>query len=292
MPEPILLLLALVVAGILVTAPLRRPAGPAAPDADEHEAAAVRHRVALEALRDVEVDRRAGSLDERTYAAQLADAEARAAGTRAALDAIRAQPGDGPPYRGSDATRVALAAAAFIGLALVIGSVVPATGVANQTAVNEPLAAAQQAEADRQDRIAALLERVAADPRDAAALSELADAYLAGSSEDDLVRAAVALRLLIDADPERADAYERIVTAYIRAGDYRNARTALDAYAERSTADPTEVAFFEGIIELRGEDDPAAALAAFERFLELAPDDPRAGMIRGLRDEAASAAGD
>jgi hypothetical protein len=25
---------------------------------------------------------------------------------------------------------------------------------------------------------------------------------------------------------------------------------------------------------------------AFDRFLKLAPDDPRAGMVRGLRDEA------
>jgi hypothetical protein len=39
---------------------------------------------------------------------------------------------------------------------------------------------------------------------------------------------------------------------------------------------------------LRGENDTDAAVAAFDRFLELAPDDPRAGMIRGLRDEAAA----
>ena len=48
------------------------------------------------------------------------------------------------------------------------------------------------------------------------------------------------------------------------------------------------MAFFDGLIALRGEDDREAALAAFDRFLELAPDDPRAEMIRGLRDEAAA----
>jgi hypothetical protein len=48
-----------------------------------------------------------------------------------------------------------------------------------------------------------------------------------------------------------------------------------------------EAAFYDGLIALRGEDDADRALAAFERFLELAPGDPRASMIRGLRDEAA-----
>ena len=45
-------------------------------DGDERDAALLRHRVALETLRDVEADRRAGSLDDATYAEQLAAAEA------------------------------------------------------------------------------------------------------------------------------------------------------------------------------------------------------------------------
>ena len=69
----------------------------------------------------------------------------------------------------------------------------------------------------------------------------------------------------------------------------RNARAVHDSYADVATADPVELAFFDGLIALRGENDAAAALEAFERFLELAPDDPRAGMVRGLRDEAAGA---
>ena len=35
------------------------------------------------------------------------------------------------------------------------------------------------------------------------------------------------------------------------------------------------------------EGDTERAIEAFDRFLELAPDDPRAAMVRGLRDEAA-----
>jgi tetratricopeptide (TPR) repeat protein len=95
--------------------------------------------------------------------------------------------------------------------------------------------------------------------------------------------------VLIDLEPDRADAYERIMAAYLRAGDYANARAAYDSYLELDAADPVEAAFFDGLIALRGEDDPARAEAAFDRFLELAPDDPRAGMIEGLREEAAGA---
>ena len=98
MPETIVLLAVLIVAGAFVLAPLRRPA-PVIPEDVERDAAAVRHRVALEALRDVEADRRAGSLDERGYAEQLAEAEARAVATEAELNAAPPDPGSARPQR-------------------------------------------------------------------------------------------------------------------------------------------------------------------------------------------------
>lgn len=287
MPEPLLLLLGLLAAGALILAPLGRPQAAPIID-DEREAAALRHRVALEALRDVDADRRAGSLDDATYAEQLTEAETRAATTGSALEAASSQPPPTIALR-SSSRAIGAAAAGVIGIALLAGSVLPATGLANPTVLNEQLAVAQEVEAARGESIRSLLDQVAADPRNSEALSDLADAYLAGSGGEDLVRAAVALRLLIDLEPRRADAYERIVTAYVRAGDYENGRAALDSYAELTEADPVELAFFEGLIALRGEDDPAAAVEAFDRFLELAPDDARAGMVRGLRDEASGA---
>jgi cytochrome c-type biogenesis protein CcmH/NrfG len=282
MPEQVILLAVLVIVGIVVLAPLRRPA-PAIPMDVERDAAAVRHRVALEALRDVDADRRAGSLDERGYAEQLAEAEARAAATGAALEATTSA---SPAVRLQPVGRSAVVVAALVGVVLVVGSWLPATGIANSTDLNEGLAAAEAAESARQAEIDRLLEALGSDPEDPDTLSDLADAYLAGSTGDDLVRAATALQVLIALEPDRADAYERLIGAYLRAGDYEDGRRALDSYEERDTADPVEVAFFDGLIALTGEDDPDRALTAFDRFLELAPDDPRADMIRGLRAQA------
>jgi tetratricopeptide (TPR) repeat protein len=234
----------------------------------------------------VEIDRRAGSLDDAAYAAALAEAEAHAAATRAALDGV-APTEEGPAPRGPSV--VPLAVAAVIGVALVGGSLLPAAGSANRTEINEGLAAAQAAEAARQHRIEELTQAFAADPQDPAVLSDLADAYLAGSSDADLAAAAAALQLLIAVEPDRADAYERIVSAYIRANDFANARAALDSYEGIGSADPVEVAFLDGLIALRGEGDEDRAAAAFDRFLELGPDDPRAPMIRSLRAEDESA---
>ncbi len=284
MPEPLVLLVGLLVAGAIVLAPLRRPARRASRGSDERDAAAVRHRVALESLRDVEADRRAGSLDVAAYAEQLGEAEERAAATRAALDAAERQ--RAAPGRHASGARAGVIGAAAVGVALLAGALVPATGITNGTVVNQGLADARNVEASRQALIVELLDALADDPEDTEVLSDLADAYLAGSTSDDLVRAAVSLQVLIGLEPERADAYERIVSAYLRAGDHANARAALDAYAELDDADSVEVAFFDGLIALRGENDAAAAAEAFGLFLELAPDDPRAGMVRGLRDEA------
>ena len=283
MPEVVVLLVGLALAGAAVLLPLWRPAPEDAAAGDALEADRLRHRVALEALRDVEADHRAGSLDEAAYAAQLAEAEARAAATRAALEEGRPLP---RPRRSTVPRAVPVAIAALIGGGLVVGSLVPAMGIGNGTVVNRELADAEAAEDARQGRIAGLTEQLAASPDDTETLSALADAYLAGSTEADLVAAANALQLLIALEPQRGDAYERIIAAYLRAGDHRNARAAHDAYAGLGSADPVEVAFLDGLIALRGERDSGAARAAFDRFLELAPDDPRAGMVETLRDEA------
>ena len=281
MPEAVLLAAALTLAGVAALWPLWSSRAPSGPTADPEDAA-VRYRVALETLRDVEADHRSGSLDGEAYAAQRLEAEAAAAAT---LDAVEQQT-EVAPANDPRGRRLALGVAVVIGAVLVVGSMVEATGIANATVENPSLAADQAAETARQDRISTLLDSLRADPRDVEALSDLADAYLQGDEHDDLVRAAVALQLVIDLAPDRTDAYERLMSTYLRAGDAANARAVHDAYTDVDGADPVELAFFDGLIALRGENDPARAVDAFDRFLELAPDDPRAPMIRALRDEA------
>lgn len=160
-------------------------------------------------------------------------------------------------------------------------------GLANPQVVNSVLLEAQQTEAQRQDLITELLTVLQANPTDADALSDLADAFLAGASQTDLERAARTLIALLAVDPERTDAYTRLITAYIQADDWTDAQAATDALAELSP-DSADVAFFNGLIAWRGRGDAEAALVAFDEFLALAPDDPRATMIRSLRAEAAS----
>ena len=251
----------------------------------EREALEIRHRVSLETLRDLEADQRAGLLDAASYAAQRAEAEARAAATLAELESV--DPDAGPPAR-VGGRRVAAIVGAALGLLLLAGFAVPhPIGVAESTATNPALAQAVAQEDARQARIRALLDQLAANPTDAQALSDLADAYLAGSGADDLRNAGVALLALIGQEPDNASAYRRLITAYINAGDWPDATSATEAFAGVAGEDDPDLAFFRGLVALRGSHDTAEALRQFDRFLQLAPDDPRVTMIKSLRAEAA-----
>jgi len=197
-----------------------------------------------------------------------------------------------PASAGSDRRRSRTARRAAVGVALAlvvlvgIGFALPEPySLAAETVVNQPLAEAQAAEARRQAEIDRLLEVVAADPADGDALSDLADAYLAGSSAEDLQKAAITLLALIGQDADDPEPYGRLITAYIMAGDWPDATAATDALAALTPNSP-DVPFFRGLIAWQGEGDAPAALKAFDAFLAAAPDDPRVPMIRALRAEA------
>ena len=186
------------------------------------------------------------------------------------------------------ARRLAVGAAVALIALLGIGFVLPEPlSLAAETVVNQPLAEAQAAEASRQADIERLLAAFNADPTDTATLSDLADAYLAGNTAEDLQRGASALLLLIGLEPEDPDAYARLISAYIRASDWTDATAATDALADLAPDSP-DVPFFRGLIAWRGYADAASAIAAFDAFLGMAPDDPRVPMIRGLRQQAAA----
>jgi len=274
----------LAIAWPLLGAP-RDPAHDATGPDPEQESREVRLRVAVETLRDVEADHRAGLLDEESYARQRAEAEERAAASLHARDASGAPSAAAQVRTG---TRAALVVAGVLVVALLAGFALPRpVGIGEATSTNQALADAMAREEARQAQISALLDRLGADPRDAGVLSDLADAYLAGGSADDRRLAAVALLALLSLEPENASAYRRLVTAYINAGDWADAAAATDAYAGVAGEDEPDIPFFRGLIALRGDGDAQAAIGYFDRFLELAPDDPRAAMVASLRAEAA-----
>jgi len=256
---------------------------PIGPDVDE---LALAHRAAIETLAEVEADHRAGLLDGEAYRREHDAAEERATTTLRDLDAHGESATPPSPRRSGPAARRMAIVGGGLAMLLVAGLLLPEPlSLASATSIDRDLAASQAAEAARQDRVADATERLRADPTDTAALSDLADAHLAGGGREDLVNAATALLLLINLEPDNEDAYRRIITAYIGAGDYANASAALESYAALDP-DPADLAFLNGIVALR-TGDGSAAVTAFDRFLELAPDDPRTEMVRQLRAEAA-----
>jgi cytochrome c-type biogenesis protein CcmI len=292
MPDPVQwLLLAILLsgAGAAIAWPLirRRDSSPA--DDPEREAIQVRHRLAVEALRDAEADRRAGSLDEAEYERQRAEAEERAMATLHELRSASAPARATSPQRERpDGARVGLWLGAVVVAALVAGfALPPPIGLAERTRTDQALADQLAAEQARQHRIGELTDTVAADPRDVAALSELADLFLAGTSERDLNGAIATLLLLRDAAPRDRSAHRRLITALIGAGLWEEASTATDRYAAIAAKDDPDIPFFRGVIALRGVRDAEEAIRQFDRFLSLAPGDPRETMVRSLRLEAA-----
>jgi cytochrome c-type biogenesis protein CcmH/NrfG len=297
MPDGVELLLLVAVAGfcsVLVGLPLLRRGASAGDGSvpevgDDLATLTVRHRIALEALRDVEADRRAGSLDDAGYATSLDEAEGHAARTLAALEAEQRNPvaPTSPPSVHSRARRVAIGAGVALLAILVGGWFLPAPWtLANQTVVNEQLAAAQNAEANRQALIRGLLTEISAHPNDAPRLVALGRAYLEGGTDLDRQRAGIVLLEALKVDPTSQDAYRLLISAYISAGDYTNAGAATDAFA-KVAMNPADVAFFRGLIAYQGGGDRSGAVRWFDQFLQLAPDDPRAAMVRSVRAQAA-----
>jgi tetratricopeptide (TPR) repeat protein len=254
----------------------------------EREAAIVRHRLALEALRDIEADHRAGSLDDAAYRAQREEAEAHAARTLRDLEAV-APAEQAETTKGEEAVKDEEAAPSLARrwrLPALVGGVLALLLLA-AFAAPPPFGIAERDA--RIERIRQLTDAVSADPRDVDALGELADLYLAGGSPDDVARALASLILMRDAAPQSRDANQQLVTILVRTGLWDDAEAATDRYAEVVGEDDPDIPFFRGLIA-RGIGDDEEAVRQFDRFLEMAPDDPRAEMIRGLRDDLADGA--
>jgi tetratricopeptide (TPR) repeat protein len=302
MPDPsglVLVLLLAVLAGAFVVAPLFARAAPPRAAGTQHSddlaSLALRHRIAVESLRDVEADHRAGTVDDAAYLGLRAEAEDRAATSLAVLESARAageisaSPGAEAAHSSERSTRGARRLAALLAGALLImllvGSALPAPlSIANTVVVN----AAEQA---RQAQIAQLVTALTAKPNDPPRIVELAGLLLQGGTDLERRRGAELLLQAVRLDPGNADAYRLLIGAYISAGDYLDAAAATEAYAKVAGTSP-DIPFFRGLIALQGTGDRTAAIRWFDRFLSTAPDDPRSAMVRALRAEAAAGQSD
>jgi cytochrome c-type biogenesis protein CcmI len=272
-------------AGAAIAWPLLRRPRLLIPDVrPDAEARALRHRVALEALLDVEADRRAGSLDDASYRRERAEAEARAAETLEVSEP-RVEPVAREPEPG--ARRLIGLLGGLVAVGLLVAFALPGSaGLGQRTVVDQALADQLAQESAREADIQRLLGLFAAHPSDPQVASDLADAYLAGGSADDLRRAAVALQVLLALQPDNHSAYRRLINAYLIAADFKDAQATTDSYVTIAGSDEPDIPFYRGLIAFR-QGDNATAVQQFDRFLALAPDDGRAAMITSLRAEAA-----
>jgi cytochrome c-type biogenesis protein CcmH/NrfG len=307
MPDPATIVIWLVLgagAVALVAGPLvvsRKGDAPrvTGPAGDDLATLALRHRIAVETLRDVEADHRAGSLDDASYGELRREAEEHSARTLAEVEAARravTQAGGDVGIerprtlaRAWTTRRIGVAIGAGLAVLIVAGLLAPQPfSLANATVVDQALAAAQATESDRQAEIARLRDQLVSQPNDAATIIRLAGLYQQAGTAADLRTSAQLLIFAIRLDPRSTEAYRLLITAYISAGDYTDAAAATDSYAKVAASSP-DIPFFRGLIALDGTGDRAAAVRWFDAFLAAAPGDPRAVMVRSLRAEAAGA---
>ena len=143
-------------------------------------------------------------------------------------------------------------------------------------------------------RLAELERALRRDSTNLKALLEAGHLYLAEQRFDEAMR--VTVRAL-SIDPKAAEGYAHVgVLLFAESGshdDPDSARTALDAalkavnYALELKPDLPEGWLFKGMIYMAGLQDPGAAAAAWERYLQVAPKDADttriAAIVRGLK---------
>ena len=124
------------------------------------------------------------------------------------------------------------------------------------------------------DLIAEAQERVDANPQDADAWEDLASAYAADQDFPQAIEAAKQAVQLDQGDWERV---QTLVSVQIQAGDNEDAITSLQAYTARDDANA------EAFLQLGSTADQAGradlARLAYQRYLRLAPDDPSASAV-------------
>ena len=250
----------------------------------------------LRSLADLEAEREAGNLDDDRYRALKDDYTARAASVLRSIEEGRDAPAPPPlPRRrklltgGGVLVFVIVAALALAAAAGQRQSGQTATG--NAQSGGDP---SGQTPADDKERRAALERQVTERPDDPAAHLVFARYLLEVGEPTSAVREYIAAAKLDPKNPE-AHAYAGWVSFLAAQSTHADPKTAaeltdralirLDA-AVAAADDYPDAHFFRGMVQLRGKNNPKAAVGDFERYLTLVPEGPLNDQVRQLLDQA------
>lgn len=266
------------------------------PDPLEEERASL-----LRALRELERDRRSGTVEEEAYRALREETERRAVAVLRALRAREGAPwaleagdvaawrdsggwralrGDaGAPPQAGDRSASPLAAAVLVTFLVAAGVSLALSSALRARAPGEPITGAA---VGGPTDLAFFEQRVREHPNDPAARLDLADRYLEAGD----VRSATAQYLVaLELDPRNPEALARLGFVLFRSGRPEPGLEAVDR-ALRVDPDYPEALYYRGLILLRGLDRPEEAALAFRAYLEAAPFGARREEVRDLLAEA------
>jgi uncharacterized protein (TIGR02996 family) len=257
----------------------------------------------LRSIADLETERAAGNLDDERYQALKDDYTARAAAVLRSIEEGRDARPVAPPVTKKKKLITGGAVLAFVVLAALaltaaVGRRHPGQTITGnaQSSAAESSPNGEQSDAARR---AALERQVKDHPDDAAAHLVFARYLLEKGEATEAVKEYVATARL---DPKNAEAnayagWVSFLAAQSAAADPKTAAeltdralTRLDAAVAANDAYP-DAHFFRGMVELRGKDNPKAAVADFERYLALVPTGPMNDQVKTLLDQARKAAG-
>jgi cytochrome c-type biogenesis protein CcmH/NrfG len=258
-------------------------------------------RQTLRHLRDLDEDRSRGKLDEGSYLAARAGAEARAVAVLRALE-VRERTGEltaglrevrnsapCPPARGAAADgrgrrwwRLAVACAAAT--AVVVGAAALLTGAVGNRDDGQTITGQGIAPSQAGTTLEAFEQRVREHPRDIAARLDLGQRYLdAGRLREATGEYLAALKL----DPGNAEASTNLALLLFQAGLAEQALRSVDNALATDPRYP-EALYAKGIIQFMGLRQAKAAAATFRAYLQVAPFGAHRDVVEQLLQLAAA----
>jgi uncharacterized protein (TIGR02996 family) len=245
----------------------------------------------LRSIADLETERETGNLDDDRYRALKDDYTARAAAVLRSIEKGRdARPAPPPVGR----RRKVLTGGAIV--AFVVVAALALAAAAGKRHDGQTITGNAQSDTARR---AALEGQVKDHPDDPTAHLVYARYLLEKGEPTDAVKEYVATAKL---DPKNAEANAYAGWVSFLAAQSANAdpKTAaeltdralarLDAAVAAADAYP-DAHFFRGMVQLRGKNNPGAAVPDFERYLALVPNGPLNDQVRQLLDQARRAGG-